>query len=105
MFKKIFTILAAVLIICSTAYCFDLLDTGAAVSLEIKYQYDNNDIGGAKFDLYKVAEVSKFVNYTPTEQFRRRQKSCSDSCGICCCGQPFSTEIRGYRRERRSYVP
>ncbi len=75
MFKKIFTILAAVLIICSTAYCFDLLDTGAAVSLEIKYQYDNNDIGGAKFDLYKVAEVSKFVNYTPTEQFSKYEVS------------------------------
>ncbi len=75
MFKKIFTILAAVLIICSTAYCFDLLDTGAAVSLEIKYKYDNNDISGAKFDLYKVADVSKFVDYTPTEQFSKYEVS------------------------------
>lgn len=71
MLRKLIAILAFSLLVCSTAYCFDLLDTNAVTSLEIKYKYEDTDIIGAEFKLYKVAEVSSDVRYTATEQFAK----------------------------------
>ncbi len=69
MFKKILIILAAVFMMCSVVCGFELLDTSATTSLNIKYIYDDIEISGAEFKLYKVADVSADVQYTATEQF------------------------------------
>lgn len=78
MLKKIFIVLAFVLAMGTAAYCYEPLNTNADVSLEIKYKYEDINISGAEFKLYKVADVSSDVYYTVTEQFSKYAVSFSD---------------------------
>lgn len=75
MFKKIFSILIIAALLCTSVCGFELLDTGAKTSLEIQYKYDNANISGIQYSLYKVAEVSEYVDYTPTAEFSKYEVS------------------------------
>lgn len=62
-------LLILMLLLPATAFAAGAIDTDRAVSLRIDYQDGDTAISGARFDLYRVADVDRYARMTLTQEF------------------------------------
>ena len=63
-------LLLCVLCLPRSASAYTRVDTGRECSLTLEYGRDGTGFSGVTFRLWRVAEVSETVDFTPTEKFK-----------------------------------
>lgn len=67
----ILVLLMAVSLLPMSAFAADPIDTSAKGSLTVDYRYESSPISGAAFEIFKIADVDPYVNFTLTQKFAK----------------------------------
>lgn len=63
------TVFGSLFLFAKTAYAEETFDLNKEVTLDIQYQKNGKMLSGATFRLYRAAEVSESLTFTPTSEF------------------------------------